>query len=208
MTKTGPSPQSPKGYSPSEGMQKLIADKLRLLKKGESSGTWTTQKSRILDKLFQSTADLVFFLEQVADNPKLQEIFEDDLKELFEARPERETKQLSPLFGAEQGGIRIQETLFSRLVFAVLIPHEEEYKNFRVRLLDDLQSIVYAKMWYMLTQRFDMFDIITKSATEDLKKALGWTQFQSKAIHDYIDEPNRFFSFSAPKYRMQKIKKK
>ena len=208
MTKTGPNPQSPKGYSPSEGMQKLIADKLQFLKKGESSGAWTTQKSRILDKLFQSTADLVFFLEQVADNPKLQEIFEDDLKELFEARPERETKQLSPLFGAEQGGIRIQETLFSRLVFAVLIPHEEDYENFRVRLLDDLQSIVYAKMWYMLTQRFDMFDIITKSATEDLKKALGWTQFQSKAIHDYIDEPNRFFSFSAPKYRMQKIKKK
>ena len=200
--------QKPKGYEPSASMKDFIGDKLRFLKEEESSRTWDTQKVRILDKLFQSTADLVYFLEQIADNPKLQEVFEDDLKELFEVKPEHDTKQLSPLFGDELGGIRIRETLFSRLVFASLIPHEEEYNNFRVRLLDDLQSIVYAKMWYMLTQRYSRFDIIMQSTLEDLQKALGWTHFQSKSILDYVNEPKRFFSFSAPKFRMRMKKDK
>ena len=206
MVKTGPSPQYPKGYKPSASMEGFIGEKLRLLKKGESSAAWTTKKSRILDKLFQSTADLVFFLEQIADNPKLQEVFEDDLKELFEVKPEQQTKELSPLFGSQVGGIKIRDTLFTRLVFASIIPHEEEYNNFRVLLLDDLQSILYAKMWYMLTQRYSRFDIVMQSALEDLKKALGWTHFQSKSIHDYVKDPSRFFKFSAPKFHMR-IKK-
>jgi len=200
--------QKQKGYKPSASMKDFIGDKLRFLKKGKSSRSWDTQKVRILDKLFQSTTDLVFFLEQIADNPKLQEVFEDDLKELFEVKPEHQTKQLSPLFGDELGGIRIRETLFSRLVFASLIPHEEEYDNFRVRLLDDLQSIVYGKMWYMLTQRYSRSDIIVQSAIEDLQKALGWTHFQSKSIHDYVKDPKRFFKFPAPKFRMQRKKDK
>jgi len=206
MVKHGPSPQSPKSYSPSGRIQEFIDEKLLLLKKGESSRKWDTDKVRILDRVFQSTADLVFLLEQIADNPKLQEVFEDDLKELFEVKPEHDTKQLSPLFGIELGGIRIQETLFSRLVFSSIIPHEINYENFRVKLLHDLQSIVFAKMWFILTKRFSPFDIVTKSALEDLEKALGWTHFQSKSVHDYIKEPKRFYNFSAPKFRMQKIK--
>ena len=206
MVKHGPSPQSPKSYSPSERIQEFIDEKLLLLKKGESSRKWDTDKVRILDRVFQSTADLVFLLEQIADNPKLQQVFEDDLKELFEVKPEHVTKQLSPLFGVELGGIRIQETLFSRLVFSSIIPHEINYENFRVKLLHDLQSIVFAKMWFILTKRFSPFDIVTKSALEDLEKALGWTHFQSKSVHDYIKEPKRFYNFSAPNFRMQKKK--
>jgi len=187
-------------------LQEFIDEKLQLLKKDESSRKWDTDKVRILDKLFQSTADLVYFLEQIADNPNLQQVFEDDLKELFEVKPEHVTKQLSPLFGIELGGIRIQETLFSRLVFSSIIPHEINYENFRVKLLHDLQSIVFAKMWFILTKRFSRFDIVTKSALEDLEKVLGWTHFQSKSVHDYIKEPKRFYNFSAPKFHMQKKK--
>ena len=206
MVKRGMSLQKPKGYKQSESMKGFIDEKLQLLKKGESSRSWDTQKVRILDKLFQSTADLVYFLEQIADNPNLQQVFEDDLKELFEVKPEHVTKQLSPLFGIELGGIRIQETLFSRLVFSSIIPHEINYENFRVKLLHDLQSIVFAKMWFILTKRFSPFDIVTKSALEDLEKALGWTHFHSKSVHDYIKEPKRFYNFSAPNFRMQKKK--
>ena len=208
MVKRGMSLQMPKGYKPSESMKGFIDEKLQLLKKGESSRTWDTQKVRILYKLFQSTTDLVYFLEKIADSPELQEVFEDDLKELFEVKPEHQTKQLSPLFGAELGGIRIQETLFSRLIFASLIPHEEKYENFRVQLLHDLQCIVFAKMWFILTKRFSPFDIVTKSAIEDLQKSLGWTHFQSKSIHDYVKNPKRIFNFSAPKFRMRMKKDK
>lgn len=198
MVKRGAHPQTPKSYTPSDGMKKLISEKLQLLKKGKSSTEWNIRKTRTLDKLFQTTADLIYFLEQIADKPDLQEVFEDDLREFFEVKRDSDVKQLSPLFGVEHGGIRIQETMFSRLVFASLIPHEDDYNNFRVKLLNDVQSIVYVKMWWMLTKRFSPFDIVVKSALEDLEKAMGWTMFQSKSINDYVKDPKRYFNFHAP----------
>jgi len=208
MVKRGPHPQSPKSYSPSEGMKEFISEKLQLLKKEKSSTEWNTRKARTLDKLFQTTADLIYFLEQIADKPELQEVFEDDLREFFESKRDSDTRQLSPLFGVEHGGIRIQETMLSRLVFAALIPHEDDYDNFRVKLLHGVQSIVYVKMWWMLTKSFSPSDIVVKSALEDLEKAMGWTLFQSKSIHDYIQEPKRYFDFHAPYKATLRTKKK
>jgi len=199
--------QEPKGYKPTQAMQDFIKEKLQLLKKDKSSRTWDTKKVRMLDKMFQSTADLIYLLESVADNPELQEVFEDDLREFFEVRPDSSTKQLSPLFGPELGGMRIQETLFSRLVFASVIPHEEDYDNFRIKLLHELMCIVFSKMWFILTKKYSRYDIVTKSALEDIQKAMGWTSFQSKNIHDYAKEPSRFMDFSAP-YKASLRKKK
>jgi len=129
MVKHGASPQKPKSYRPSEPMKNLIEEKLRLLEKDQSSRNWDAQKSKVLNKLFQSWADLIYFLESTAENIELQEVFEKDLKELFEVKPEHKVKQLSPLFGVELGGLRVQETAFARFVFASLIPHEDDSEN-------------------------------------------------------------------------------
>jgi len=209
MVKTGPSPQEPKSYQPSEQMQNLVEDKLRLLKNDQSDRNWDAQKSKILDKMFQSWADMIYFLESVADNPDLQDVFEDDLKELFEIKPSHKVKQLSPLFGVDLEGIRMQETSFTRFVFASLILHEEETDNFRLHLLYELQSLIYAKSWWILTRSFDPFDIIVKSALEDLQKALAWTYYLSKTTKDFTaNPPSRFLDFSAPyKARLRKKRK-
>ena len=207
MVKRGSSPQEPKSYHPSDQMKNLIEEKLRLLEKDQSSTNWNTQKSKILNKLFQSWADLIYFLESIAENVELQEYFEKDLKELFEVKPEHAVKQLSPLFGVDMGGMRIQETAFARFVFASLIPHEDDSENFRLKLLHTLQSIVYAKAWWRLTKRVDYHDIITKSALEDLQKAFEWTYYISKSTKDYTKDASRFIKFPAP-YKASLRKKK
>ena len=209
MVKRGFNPQEPKSYQPSEQMKNLIEEKLLLLKKDQSDTNWNAQKSKVLNKLFQSWADIIYFLESTAENADLQEVFEKDLKELFEVKPDYKVKQLSPLFGAEIGGMRIQETAFARFVFASLIPHDDDSENFRLKLLHTLQSIVYAKAWWVLTRTIDPHDIITKSALEDLLKAFEWTYHISKSTKDYTEDTNRYIKFPAPyKASLRKKKKK
>jgi len=209
MVKRGFHPQEPKGYQPSEQIQNLVEEKLLLLKNNESDRNWDAQKSKILDKMFQSWADLIYFLESIADNPELQDVFEKDLKELFEVKPDSSEKQLSPLFAAESGGLRIKETAFARFVFASLIPHEDEYENFRLNLLNTLQSIVYAKTNWMLTHRVDSNDIVKQSALEDVGKAFRWTYYLNKSNRDYSDAPSRYLDFKAPyKATLRKRRKK
>jgi len=152
---------------------------------------------------------MIYFLESIADNPELQDVFEKDLKELFEVKPDHSVKQLSPLFGIELGGLRIQETAFARFVFACLIPHDDEYENFRLKLLHTLQSIVFAKTDWILTRRVDPNDIVKQSALEDLGKAFRWTYYLSKSTRDYTEDSSRFIDFKAPyKARLRKRKKK
>jgi len=209
MVKHGPSPQEPKSYQPSEQMKNLIEEKLLLLEKDQSSTNWNSQKSKVLNKLFQSWADLIYFLESTAENTELQEVFEEDLKELFEVKPDYKVKQLSPLFGVEVGGMRIQETAFARFVFASLIPHEDDSENFRLKMLHTLQSIVFAKAWWILTRTIDPHDIITKSALDDLLKAFEWTYHISKSTKDFTYDANRYIKFPAPyKASLRKKKKK
>jgi len=209
MVKRGPSPQEPKSYQPSEQMINFIDEKLQLLKDDQSDRNWDAQKSKVLDKMFHSWADLIYFLESIAENPELQDVFEKDLKDLFEVKPEHKEKQLSPLFGIELGGLRIKETAFARFIFASIIPHEDDFDNFRLKLLHTLQSIVYAKTWWMLTQRIDSNDIIKKSALEDMGKAFQWTYHYSRTTGDYTKDPSRFIDFKSPyKARLRKKRKR
>jgi len=210
MVKRGPNPQEPKSYQPSEQMTNFIEQKLLLMKNNQSDRNWDAQKSKILDKVFQSWTDFIYLLESIANSPGLQDVFHDDLKDLFEVKPEDGTKQLVPIFATEVGGLRIPETAFARFVYACVIPHEGEPENFRLRLLHSLQSIVYAKMWMMLTRRIRLLDIVSQSALEDTLKALAWTKHVSQGIVDYTDDPTRYTDFPAPKYRpfFRKNKKK
>ncbi len=209
MVKRGFNPQEPKSYQPSEQMKNLIEEKLRLLKKDQSDRNWDAQKSKVLNKLFQSWADIIYFLESIAENADLQEVFEKDLKELFEVKLDHSVKQLSPLFGVELGGMRIQETAFARFVFASLIPHMDDDDTFRLKLLHTLQSIVYAKTWWILTKSIDPNDIITKSTLEVMVKAFEWTYYISKSTRDYTKDASRYIDFKAPyKPYLRKKKKK
>lgn len=193
-------PQNQKRYTPTPMLEKYISEKLQYLKKKESSRALDTRKVHVLDKIFQSMADLIYFLEKIAVNPDLQKVFEEDLWDLFDLRSENYNiaKQLHPLFGTNIKGIRIQETALTRLIFAILMPHKSDH-DFRLRLTYILQCVIYAKMWLVLRNEFGYDSQITKSALEDLENSLGWTGLLGKSKDEYQkSELGRIIDFSAP----------
>jgi hypothetical protein len=85
-------------------------------------------KVYIRDKIiFPSMANLIYFLETISVNPELKELFDDDLKDLFDLRPNTKTQQLYPYYGIELRGIRIQTTTFTRLIAASLVMNEDKF---------------------------------------------------------------------------------
>ena len=202
MVKRGQASQGQKRYTPSEGISGFIEEKLELLEKGESSRDWDAKKVYYLDKLFQSFADLIYFLESTAANPELHEVFQDDLEDFFDMRAPRQAKQLHPVFGVHMSGIRLVETAFTRFVYASVVPHEdpgdEAFQNYRLKLLDTLQSIIYAKMWFVLRHTYGVNKQVTKSALDDLEDSLGWTAMVGVPDYEKDYTPNRILKFPSP----------
>jgi len=174
MAKKGPHPQEVKRYVPSEWLKSFLDEKLQLLKKDEPSTKWNKKKVDNMDKLFQSMANLIYFLEMTAKHTELREVFEKDLEDLLDIRPDSEVKGLSTHLGVMDKGVRLTQTNLVRLVYASLIPHEKEYDNFRLKLLNKMQGIVFNKMWWILHDKFGISQI-SASVIDDMAKCVGWT---------------------------------
>lgn len=202
MSKRGKGPQEQKGYKPSKKVKQLVEEKLQLLKSGKPSKSWDKKKFDYLEKLFQSYADMIYFLESTASHPELHEVFKKDLMDFFDMRAPRQAKQLHPVFGVHMSGIRLVETAFTRFVYASIVPHEDPgdkaFQNYRLNLLDTLQSIIYAKMWFVLRHTYGVNKQVTKSALDNLEDSLGWTAMVG--VPDYEEDytPNRILKFPSP----------
>ena len=83
MTKRASGPQKLKRYKPSKKVKDFVEEKLRLLESGNTSRLWDKKKVDFLEKMFQSYADLIYFLENTAVNTELHEVFKSDLKDIF-----------------------------------------------------------------------------------------------------------------------------
>ena len=173
MVKKGAKPQEVKSYVPSKWLKSFLDEKLLLLKKNESSRTWDKKKVDNVDKLFQSMADLIYFLEMTAKHSELREIFEKDLEDLLDIRPDSKMKELSSSLGI-QIEITLSQTNLIRLVYASLIPHQENYENFRLRLLNEIQGVVYDKMRWVMQDKFGVNQVYS-SVINDMEKCIGWT---------------------------------
>jgi len=173
LVKKGAKPQEVKSYVPSKWLKSFLDEKLLLLKKNESSRTWDKKKVDNVDKLFQSMADLIYFLEMTAKHSELREIFEKDLEDLLDIRPDSKMKELSSSLGI-QIEITLSQTNLIRLVYASLIPHQENYENFRLRLLNEIQGVVYDKMRWVMQDKFGVNQVYS-SVINDMEKCIGWT---------------------------------
>ena len=198
MTKKGRKYASAKYYAPSSVIEDFIKEKLQNLKTGTSDTNLNRRKITFLEKIFQSMADLTYFLEQVAINPKLEESFRTDLQDLFDMRPESDAKQLHPYYGEDIAGIKLKETTFTRLIFASILPDDDEFLEYRLRMMHTLQSIVYAKTKFAMEANFGAYNQVTKSCLSDLSNAVGWTAMIGKHEIDPEYEPKRLLDFSAP----------
>jgi len=194
--------QGLKSYQPSARMKSFLNEGIKLLERGNSHRTWQRKKVSVLDNMFQSLADMIYFLETTASNPELHEVFRKDLKDFFDMRAPRQAKQLHTLFGVNFPGAHLVETAFTRLIFATIVPHEdpgdEAFQTYRLKLLDILQSIIYTKMWFVLRHTFGVNNQVTKSALDDLKTACGWTAMVGRADYEKDYTPKRILDFPSP----------
>ena len=175
MVKNGMNLQEVKSYVPSKWLKSLLDEKLQLLKNNESDRNWDRKKVDTVDKIFQSMADLIYFLEMTAKHSELREIFEKDLEDLLDIRPDSKMQGLSTLLGVQHRGVRLTQTNLTRLIYASLIPHQDDYQNFRLRLLNKLQGIVFEKMWWIMRNKFGSQSQIMDSVVDDMAKCVGWT---------------------------------
>ncbi len=202
MTKRASGPQKTKRYKPPKKVKGFVEEKLRLLESGNTSRRWDKKKVDFLEKMFQSYADLIYFLENTAVNTELHEVFKSDLQDFFDIRPPRQTKQLHTLFGIDLTPARLQETAFTRLIFASIAPAEdpgdEAFQTYRLKLLDTLQSIIFAKMSFVLRHTFGTYNQVTKSALRDIENSCGWTGMVGKADYEKDYKPKRILDFPSP----------
>jgi len=199
-------------YEPSATLVNHLDE--RLLHRGNKEWEIPLKRHKItvLDNVFQSMANLIYFLETIAVNPKLQEDFEKDLIDLFDVDPPLELdetkkkvstydrKILDPKF-QDWAGIDLKETTFTRLIYACLVPFEPEPTLFRLQLLHSLQNIIYAKAKSTFHSDPGVNNQITKSALRELENAIGWINVISKPLlHDkriprrIINIPNPYLS--------------
>lgn len=197
MVKRGPSPQKQKRYAPSDAIVRFIEEKLELLKNDKSSRKWDSKKVYYLDRLFQSLADLIYFLETTSTNSQLRDNFEDDLEELLDVRPYRIAHGLHAVIGVKSGGF-LPHTNLIRLIYASLIPYDKDYKNFRLKLLTQVQMLIYEKIWSIIRDEYGHSTLIAKSVMEDMKRSLGWVSMLSHPKDYEKENPSRVINFRHP----------
>jgi len=155
-----------------------------------------------MEKLFQSYADMIYFLENTASNPELYEVFKKDLMDFFDFRAPSQANQLHPFFGVYMSGTRLVDTAFTRLLFASVVPQDDPYDkhfdNNRFRMLLTLQGIVFAKMSFLLRNLWGVNSQVTKSALKDLENALGWVSLRGIDVPEEDYTPKRILKFPSP----------
>ena len=129
-------------YTPTASLKKYLEEKIKVLKEGSSDRNLDRQKVAKLNRVFQSMADLIYFLEMIETHPVLQEFFEKDLEDLVDLRPYRIVKGLPANYATIHTGIALPQTNLNRLFFASLLPHQKDYKNFRLTQMVNLQVLI------------------------------------------------------------------
>src|SRR5919106_2957499 len=143
-----------------------------------SNKSLNTKKVRILNGIiFQAMADLTFFFETIALHPKLQEIFDLDIKDLLGVRHD----------SSQEYGFMILKLLRSILMVEDV---QKDYKrdDFRLSLNYKILGIVMDKAKPFLPFVFN--NVHAEHAVwDDLGKAWAWTRML--AINKEFREPHR-----------------
>lgn len=196
-----------KHYVPSEDITRFFAERLRLerltllkeaaetkLSKDEDRllRRLRTAKSRLLDKVSQEIVDLVFFFESIAAHKELQDIFENDLKELLGVK-EYLLVATDPLDGREYRPYFHPET-FKRLVSAILTIYAGNDNSYRLVLTDSLQELINDKLRNQ--KRPDMTEEISNIMLSDIQRAQVWTKLYASGIKKDATQYHRAIGYS------------
>jgi hypothetical protein len=217
-------PYEEKYYTPHEGLVDLLKNQLHeklATKMGQDpvkvskkeKGKMNRMKFYYLDKhIFQAMANLTFFFEAIAKHPELEELYEDDIKDLLGVRRDKADKHVC--------GFMFLNLLRSILKVGDLhlervndIQTEEEIeRDFRRILIHDAMRIVRNKVSSLLAGGYKkengkvmLVDFrkenIRNVILDDFKRALAWTGALASNLDpgSVDDEPQRTFDFDSEK---------
>ena len=147
------------------------------------------RKTDVLDKIFTSMANLIFFFECIAESDELRSIFENDVLDLLGLR------RNSP--ESHRAGY-----IFSRLIKSILltgkIPDGEDAIDFRLLLIDLLQQTLIEKVSISLPDVINREPGAKKNVLDDFDPACAWTRM----VRNMVDRnalngnPHRTFDFN------------
>lgn len=154
-----------------------------------------TKKTRILDQIvFQAMANLTFFFEAISLHPELQEVFENDIKNVLGVRHK----------STQEYGF-----MFSKLLRSIMLirddSHVERYSelerkqgDFRLRLICILQGIVISKAERFLPTVFRNYKS-EHIVWDDLARAWAWTEMLAYPVEEEYGISHRTFDFDTRK---------
>lgn len=155
-----------------------------------------SRKTEMLDKIiFPSLANLVYFAETLESNPELQNLFENDLKDLIDIRS-RDADGMSDYFYSANThfpSMRLSSNNIVRLISSLLCLRNDEKhdlnNNFRNKILNELNKIICAKSLKILNSKPSDYDVVYETAKETLSRSIGFTMLISeKYTSQQIDE--------------------
>jgi hypothetical protein len=200
-----------KSYVPDKSIVNYMNEKLQFEKernklslRGEALQTnplYSTLKKRkvdVLDRVFRSMANIVFFFDRISTEEDLREDFEDDVKDLLGVRRDNPEE-------------RIYGFIFYRLVSSILIERNRSKKlqshgnvqieliaqdrnldvsDFSLNLNHFLQQIVRDKVRSSLPTGVDMLGAQT-AILNDFDRALAWTGLLAHSTDQDNEKPDR-----------------
>jgi hypothetical protein len=130
------------------------------------------RKSTWMNKIFQITADLIFFFECIAAKEELSEEFKDEYDDLFG-------------FGFDDAYIYYtdvdHENPLRRLVFSLLQVNSTGFLNASMTATYVTQKAIYEKMRKVVSEDIEITDPeIAGKITSDILYCLAWVRFVSK----------------------------
>lgn len=196
-----------KYYTPSEHLVKYLHQKLHLRRKEKElkhAGRELSEKEKvekennnrkktyILDNLiFQSMVDLSYFLQYVACHEELQNVFEDDLKDLFTLRIKKNipVRKRGFIFEYFLGGATLWDE------YPSLQKKEEEHRyNFTPFLYKIISNSIVYGLQHRMRGEYD--NELFKIFMNDIKRPHLWiTSYSNNKVNyeDLEEEPKRTF---------------
>jgi hypothetical protein len=178
----------PKCYHPAADLVQYIRDELQMKeirRTRENAGedlsgdekrferNLNKRKSTWMNKIFQITADLIFFLECVANKPELREEFKDEYDDLFGLGVNEEYLYYT---------IEVFKNSFYRLVSSVLQINNTEIRDSSMTATYIAQDAVFDKMRNVVESSMRYSDPeIANKIIDDIGSSTAWIKLVSLA---------------------------
>jgi len=187
--------ESPKRIQPSTSLTDYLDETLRLermrnkkldnIVDNKDVRNNDEKKVRMLDKLFTSMADLIYFFEFLGNHPELVDKFGEDIEDLLGLKVTEDSKHraferfIGATISSESSGGQIMS---------------EGKFNFQRRLIAIMQSIIHISVfgYFLISQEAANFKGM---AHDDLTRAEVWTKFIDRPTPYENKKPNRLLGF-------------